>query len=426
MGRLSLLIIFYWVLLLENGPGYNLLLIDIGNGLEIRLSLIIKVLFLLINGLVLIHFYEKHTIPRFFLIMGTFLLLSTSYVLLINPGGFLSALSVNLHVLLMFNIVLFIRYNTNSLKEIERFMKALRVFALVNALLVIISFFFPDLWTVFESGTSKTGVNRAFGIMGDEVSIFLTYFLYDAIVKKRPLPALIYTFAIVFTAGLGATFTGILILLYHLIFKMKRTRFNLYLTASLVIPVTIGFVLLLTTFRDSGIFKRIDDTFYNTREESASLRLLSLSVAMDMIQEKPLLGYGYGNYRNAVIDEYEPRFREVDRLNFFRGSAKVIMTSAFNPFIQMMAEAGIVGLGIFIWFLVRLYRYTYIENTKEKDKIKQINQSSRVWLFVFLISTLSANWFLPSSFLFLLVVSLVGINYKLKELKLAGTVEKAA
>jgi O-antigen ligase len=424
MGRLALLFVFYWVLLLENGPGVVLPLIDLGNGLEIRPSLVLKLLFLLINIAIWVHFIEKYSIPRFFLIMGAFLVLSTGYVLVINPDGILPALSVNLHILLMFNIVLFIRYNTHSLNEIETLLNGLRLFALINAILVLASYFFPESASFFESGISRTGVNRAFGIMGDEVSVFLTFFLYDALVSRRYPQALIHALAIVFTAGLGATLTAVLLLLYHLAFVMRRTRLNLYLTATIGIPVLLLVAVLMVSFRDSGVVKRVSDTVTNTREESAGLRILSLSVAMEMIRERPVLGYGFGNYRAAVIDEYEPRFREVDRLSFFRGSAKVILTSAFNPFVQMLAEAGIIGLGFFIWFLVKLYGYTRINHPQSNERIRMINQNSRSWLLVFLISTLSANWFLPSSFLFLLVVTLLGINYKLKELDLDGTTEE--
>lgn len=425
MGRLSLLLFFYWLLLFENGPGLNVLLIDLGNGMEIRLSLIVKLIFLSINLLTLIHLRKEHRIPKYLLILGTFLLLSTTYVLTLNPAGFLSSLSINLHILLMLNIILFIRYNVFDLKEIQRFMKGLRIFALVNALLVIVSYFFPDLISVFESSTSKTGIDRAFGIMGDEVSVFLTFFLYEAIVFKRPIQGVIYTIAILFTAGLGASFTAFLLFLYHLIFVMKKTRFNLYLSAFVAIPFLLLSTIFVVTKQESGLVKRITNNLSNTEGESAGLRLLSFSVASEMIKEKPVLGYGFGNYRNSVIQKYEPKFLDVNRLGFFRGSAKVIMTSTFNPYLQMLAEAGIIGLLIFIWFLVKLYKSTGMGRREENSRSYLISRSSRAWLLIFLISTLSANWFLPSSFLFLLVVSLVGINQKLKELQVVNLTEEA-
>jgi O-antigen ligase len=425
MGRLSLLLFFYWLLLFENGLGLNILLIDLGMGMEIRLSLILKLVFLLINLLILIHFRHQYRLPKYLLILGTFLFLSTTYVLTLNPAGFLAALSINLHVLLMLNIVLYIRYNAFDLQEIKRFMQGLRVFALFNALLVIISYFYPDLLSVFESGTSKMGVNRAFGIMGDEVSVFLTFFLYEAMVFRRPVQGLIYAMAIWFTAGLGASFTALLLLFYHVIFVMKKTKFNLYLSAFIAIPLIVLSTIFVVKNQESGLVKRVSNTLNNSASESAGLRLLSFSVASEMIKEKPLLGYGFGNYRNSVIEKYEPKFLEADRLGFFRGSARVIMTSTFNPYLQMIAETGIIGLLVFVWFLVQLYKSTRIEKNEDKHDLYLMNRSSRAWLLIFLISTLSANWFLPSSFLFLLVVSLVGINHKLKELQVAELTEEA-
>ena len=419
MGRLILLLLFYLILLLENGAGLDLTLWELGDGFEIRVSLVFKVVFLIINFLILLHFHRTHTIPIFLILTAVFLLLSTGYVIWIDPSSFLQALSVNLHILLMLNIILYIKWNVYEVDQIHKFLAGLRLFALVNAILVIISYFLPTGWDVFETGLSKSGVYRAFGIMGDEVSTFLIFFLYDALISRKWMFLGIFSLAIFLTAGIGASFTTLALLVYHLVFVMKKTRDNLYMTG-LISLILIPLIWINFQFiSSSSVVDRIKYNLENVQGESAGLRLLSLDVAFDMIRERPLLGYGFGNYRNAVIREFEPKFSEADQLNFFRGSASVILTSAFNPFVQMLAETGLIGLILFIWFLVQLIRSLRPVSPDADEVLIRFNLTSKAWMIVFFITTLSANWFLPSSFLLLLVVSIAGINHSIKSLSLA-------
>ena len=314
----------------------------------------------------------------------------------------------------MLNIFLFIRYNSFEEKQLWVFLKYIRLFALFNALAVIVSYFFPDLFTGFETMTSKSGITRAFGFMGDEVSVFLSFFLFDALILRKWYSFSIYLVAIFLTAGLGASFTVIILLLYYFVFILRKTRDNLYILAFLGILLIPFTSILIRNLQEDGIIKRIQNLSEDTEGESMGMRFLSFKTAIEMIQEKPIWGYGYGNYAQAVVDRYKPKFIDANRENFFKGSARVIMSYTFNPFLQMLAESGIVGLLFFLFFLVKMTTSLFFPIDEKDSKFFLFNQSSKGWLIVFLLTTLSANWFLPSSFLLLLVVSLVGINDRLK------------
>jgi len=312
----------------------------------------------------------------------------------------------------MLNIILFIKLNVRSDKEIQKFYKHLRIFGLVNAILVIVSYFFPDLIEFFEAGSSRTGISRAFGLMGDEVSVFLSFFAYDALIFKRHLHFLLFLVAILFTGGIGASLTLLALIFYFLFFvqKVSLVKSSLFLVFGIAI-----ISIFPTQINEVGVIKRVINNINSAEGESTNLRIISLSTAFNMIKEKPLLGYGYGNYSSVIYNKYKPLFIRAKKEKFFEGSAKVILSSSFNPYIQMLAEAGIIGLLFFIWFLKKMYAYTRISIPENETFLKRINLTSKGWLLVFFITTLTANWFLPSSFLMLLVVSLLGINLKLFE-----------
>lgn len=415
MGKLLLLILFYWVILLENGDQFLGTLIDLGGGLEIRLSLIFKLIFLVLNFLTLIHFDRKFGIPAYLIWFSSFLALSTATVLIISPTNFLQALSVNLHIQLMLNIILFVKFSKANEGQLLTFITFLRIFAVINAVLVILSAIFPD-FELFNSMTSKTGIQRAFGIMGDEVSVFLTFFLYEAIISKKWLYISLYAVALMLTVGLGAIFTFLVLIISHLVFVTPKTKLNAFLLTGFVLLLAPVIFFSYKNISKTPIFQRITNISKQSDKESSALRMLSLQVAWEMIREKPILGHGYGNYAGAVREKYRPKFVEIGREQFFDGSASVILASSFNPYIQMLAESGIVGLIAFILFLIFLYRATKIPEIDKNSAFYPFYSAARMWLLVFFITTLSANWLLPVSFLFLLVVTLTGVLYKIKEL----------
>jgi len=278
MGKLILLLLFYWVILLENGDQFLGTLVNLGGGLEIRLSLLFKLVFLVLNSLTLIHFEKKHGIPVYILWFSGFLLLSTAMVWFTSPSNFLQALSVNLHIQLMLNIILFIKFNKANEGQLLTFLNFLRIFAMVNAVLVIFSAIFPD-YELFNSMTSKTGVQRAFGIMGDEVSVFLTFFLYEAIVSKRWFSAPVYAIALLLTVGLGAIFTFLVLIISHLVFITPKTRLKLFLLIGSILLLTPVIYFSYHKLSETPVIQRISGLSKQSDKESSALRMLSLQIA---------------------------------------------------------------------------------------------------------------------------------------------------
>ena len=173
-----------------------------------------------------------------------------------------------------------------------------------------------------------------------------------------------------------------------------------------------GNFFLFRQFERSGVFKRISQNIDDPENGSGNLRLVSLTTATGLIAQRPLLGQGYGNYGNIVYDHYAPLLKRAG-MGWRIPSAMVILTSTFNPYVQMLAEAGVAGLLIFVWFLVKLYGTTRKKFIR-RYAFDRYRLTVRGWLLVFFATCLSANWLLPASFLFLLIVSLIGINHAIR------------
>lgn len=415
-----LIILFFYVLLLENGTELIPVLYDLGNGMEIRVTLILKVLFLLSTLTFWILNKSKFGIPKPIIIFSGFLLLSTAYVYFTKPSFFMSALSVNFHIQLMLNMAIYLYFNLKSEKEVYRFSNMLSTFGMLNAFLVIFSFFFYETFDFFEAGVKNSETVRAFGLMGDEVSIFLTFFLYEALVAKKYKHFLVFFMAILMTGGVGAFLTTIALITYYGTFVIKKSFYVYYFLITLFLFLGLGSFLFKDQLKEFGVIKRIVNNIKNPEKETGNLRIISMTAAIDMINTRPILGSGYGAYASHIKEKYAPIFKNAG-YDWKIPSAMVIIGSTFNPYLQILCEAGIIGLIFYIFFLIWVsfsIKGRSIEYFNEKTK--NLKEAHFGWVLVFVITAISANWFLPASFLLLLVVSILGMHLKINRITIEG------
>jgi hypothetical protein len=408
LKNLFFIILLFWILLIENGTNWLGVIFDFNNGFEIRFSLLLKILFLVFNFFTLFIRQKIREIKYLFRFM-IFLLCSTIYVGIIHPEYFLYALSVNLHIQLVLSLIIYIYWSKINLLEIKRFYQWLRFFGLFNALLVIISYTSPSLIANFEVGNSISGMTRAFGIMGDEVSIFLTFFIYDSLIFNKKIHSIIYTIALFCTGSIGSFFT-FLVLIFSYLFrsrkKLKKLNINfLFFT----IFLSCGALFFSSISSDLTVIKRIKENFYDTENESAGLRILSLSTAFEMVSERPIFGTGFGSYDLNVYKKYD--YLE----NQYKESLKII-GSSYNPYVQMICEAGFVGLFFLLYFLKSSLKVAK-PNDRNLGFIFFFKTTTHDWLLIIFFTYLSANWLLPSSFIFLLISTVIGINLRLTNLE---------
>ena len=87
-----------------------------------------------------------------------------------------------------------------------------------------------------------------------------------------------------------------------------------------------------------------------------------------MIKDNPLLGSGIGTYKYNSL-RYQARFLEQGQNRSIY--PYVFATKTHNEYLQLWAELGIVGLGIFIWFIISYFHYGLRFIKRVKNRCKQ-------------------------------------------------------
>jgi O-antigen ligase/Tfp pilus assembly protein PilF len=87
-----------------------------------------------------------------------------------------------------------------------------------------------------------------------------------------------------------------------------------------------------------------------------------------MIKDYPLLGSGIGTYKYNTL-KYQAIF-------FDRGENRSLYPHGFadkahNEYLQLWAELGIIGLGIFLWLIISYFNYGFKNLRKIKNKYRQ-------------------------------------------------------
>jgi O-antigen ligase len=80
-------------------------------------------------------------------------------------------------------------------------------------------------------------------------------------------------------------------------------------------------------------------------DEGASWRLRQWRVALSLAREHPLVGVGLGAYPLAAA----PRLPQPIPLSLARSAGPNLSLNAHSLYLQMLAETGIVGLGLYLW-----------------------------------------------------------------------------
>ena len=387
-------ILFFWMILLENAFSFGILH-SFSNGLDVRVSLFVRILFLL-NTFVLLFkgkLTSKKLNPGLKLIIILFFFFI--YGAVFQPKYINGSFSVFIQTVSILCIIPYLYFSNSNKLTINLFYKNLRFFALINSIFLIVSFFYPNLIEAFESTSGGTNISRSFGIMGDEISIFLTFFILDSFHNKKWITLIIFIISFFLTGGIAATFILISVFAFYS-YKMKF--FSLKKISSIFFGLTLVSVIFYNFSDQIPFINRLLMNITSPESNSAGLRLLSFTTGLEIFLDNFWFGLGFGFYGAYISDIFS-----------YLGTEVTIISSSYNQYLQILCELGIIGFLFFISFIFKLMK-------QFKRKLK-FNFNSNlfiayIWLFVFFITSQSAVWFLPSSFLFLLIVCIMGINLK--------------
>lgn len=390
-----LVILFFWSTLLENAFSFGKFH-QFSNGLDLSVSLFLRVIFLFKTSTYFFNgsLNNKDLMPvvKFIFVLVLFYIYGT----LFYPQYFLRSFSVLIQTISVLSIIPYLYLSNPTKASKQLFYTNIRFFILINSILLVISFFYPNLLESFESSSGTSDISRSFGIMGDEISTLLTFFILDAFHNKKWINFLILLFSFFLTGGIASFFILISLVLFYL---SKITSLNNKKAIWSYITVIFLFIVVFY-FRDQiSIFDRINQNFSVQNENNTlNLRIKSITAGIDIFSDNIWFGIGFGFYGAYIQDLFDYLDENV-----------MILTSSYNQYLQILCEMGIIGFLVFISFL-----YGLLKKLRNKLKVNYTSEKfiAYIWLVTLFITMQSGNWFFPSSFVFILIVSLLGVNLK--------------
>ncbi|PYS99574.1 MAG: hypothetical protein DMF63_10830 [Acidobacteria bacterium] len=136
------------------------------------------------------------------------------------------------------------------------------------------------------------------------------------------------------------------------IFKQHRRylpKFALLAALMIIAPIPLHLFSLLSPGGGVPIVNRLSDDQGLT--SSNNFRKLMMSISKEMIQAHPIIGIGADNF-GMQVNTYREKYGSENPTDPNLANAEdQIPSHAHNEFLQIAAELGIVGVGIFLWFL---------------------------------------------------------------------------
>ena len=153
---------------------------------------------------------------------------------------------------------------------------------------------------------------------------------------------------------------------------------------------------------------------YQLKKSSTIGKLLIWEISIGKICEKPIFGYGIGRfeaeYNNWQADYFK---RHTDKIEGLEGMVAGNTKYAFNEFIELTTETGILGLLMFLFIIGVIF---YSINQKRNKKLKVLNNfyliNSLVFSILILMSISYIFYSLPTLVLFFILLILVSISTK--------------
>lgn len=377
--------------------------IDITPSLLLLLIVLLRVVFKLVFQKV--NVFGNNKSARIFWLYIIFSTLSSFFL---SPDIASGVVTVNLQLFLVY--LLFIDFKSVKIDAVglKKVISGLVYFAIINTLLVFYTFFFGKIRLLGEV-SNKEDITRAFGLMGDQLPWFLSFFAIYALYRKKVYLFLFFTIGILMGASAGATVVLVISSLIYII-KEKKAKISFYLKAGFSIVLLI--VLLLfspNVFNKIGILQRYNQGDFTGKEaQTTGHRFNAIITAIENISEKPLLGYQ--NYSLAMFNKYDRLLSDFEKGNL------TYLTTPNNQLLAIICDYGYVGLILFVFFiygLIKIVKKKCIDLPTDFDAFKK---SAYIWIMIFVLFNQSATWFLPGSFLWVLICLIITINYKINQL----------
>lgn len=183
------------------------------------------------------------------------------------------------------------------------------------------------------------------------------------------------------------------LMIFALLFSLTRGVWLAYLVVLLLLGIirggrtlagVTGGTVILGVFlvtAGAGVQERVWSTFDFVQNLPRS-QIWQANI--DMIKERPLLGWGYGNYRK-FRDPFYQRYPQADHTGH-----------AHNAFLQVAVDSGLIGLAAllyFFWSLLRKGWETYQRLSSDREPLRSFTLGAFLSIVGFLVGGLTQHNF---------------------------------
>ena len=273
---------------------------------------------------------------------------------------------------------------TNNLNKKADFNSFIHLFFIISFLVSIYTIiqyygfdpYLSDLYILTSTIGQKNWISNYLAMI---FPVAFSYFLLEQTKKNKiiyfVLLAVLYTTLMICQSrGIWISISLTLIFGIYIIIKSKIFRI-FHKNKKWLFLLLITFLVVTIIYSTENpleksaitVTERVISTF-DEQDPSLNMHLLGWNTTINMIKDRPIFGSGIGTFKMNYLD-YQAEFLK-DNPYYVKYSGKA--GEAHNEYMQMWAEIGIIGLGIFIGIILMFYSLIidyFKKNYNDKEKI---------------------------------------------------------
>ena len=334
---------------------------------------------------------NKLNLPIYLFIIILSFSLMISNTIEVSFGDYIIFISYIILYFLVINVI-------GKKNEFDSFIKLYFLTSFIVPLYTLIQYYgFDPYLDNLHSLTSTIGQkNWISNYLAMIFPVVFSYFLLEQTKKDKIkyfffLSILYATLMICQSRGIWISISITTILAIYIIFKFKLIKIFQENKKWLTLLLVTFLIITIIYSTDNPLNKsaitipqRALSTF-DEQDPSINTRLLIWGATLDMIKDKPLFGSGIGTFKMNYLDYQANYLKENPYYIKYSGKA----AEAHNEYLQIWAELGIIGLGIFLSIIFIFYNIAikYFKN-EESNRNKIIVFGLLLGITIFLIHNL--------------------------------------
>lgn len=368
---------------------------------ELRIDVVIEIFVFLISLYVVITKKNYNSFVSTLLIFSSFIFFHTFYSYINFPHIFDTVITVNFQLVLILFLIIYYNISPLTFSEIKKASRALNIFGIT---LLFFQFLSYVGLSVTDTQEISSGSSRYFGIIGDQEAWLFSLFAFLNFRRSSYVVFLVFFIGLLLTGSLGATVIFILALIWKYLLDLPKSLRLIY-TAIIILVIPLGFKI--APYVNLPVVSRLFDDAL-TDDGALGHRIAALENASGEILRKLVLGFG--SFAGEMVYQYD------DTLSIYEKGKLTYLATSNNQILDVVLNYGIVGLIFFVTFIFSTIKYIkpvgYILNY---DFYFMFNRLFYLWFITFLIFNQSSIWFIPGSYIFLVLTLLLCINTSYKE-----------